>query len=121
MRRAKTPATTAPRRVTRTLNSAIGRLQFTLDGTEPWLIDGPGVGHEALGLIQAAAKMRKKHPDAATEAANRGRLLGLDVSRANELSQHILDYEAVGRSEPLARELGARASAYVANRLGSAA
>jgi hypothetical protein len=89
-------ATIAPPRVTRRLNSAIGRLQFALDGTEPWLIDRPGVGHKALEMIQAAAKMRKKHPDAATDAANPTGLLNLSLA---------LEWEA-------------EAEAYVADPLG---
>lgn len=41
-------------------------------------------------MIQAAAKLRKKRPD----AANPTGLLSLCVIRSNELSQRILDCEA---------------------------
>ena len=103
----------------RKLNSAIGRLQFALEGTEQWVIDWLSVEHQALGIIQTAAKIRKKRPDAATDEATRARLLGLYVLRANALSQRILEYEAAGRSEVLAREWEAEAVTYVADPLGT--
>lgn len=48
-------------------------------------------------MIQAAAKLRKKRPD----AANPTGLLSLCVICSNELSQRILDCEAAGRFETL--------------------
>lgn len=102
----------------RRLNSAIGRLQFALDGTEPWLIDWLAVEHKALGIIQTAAKLRKTRADAATDVANRTGLLSLYVMRANQLSQHILDYEAAGRSEVLARDWQAEATAFADDPVG---
>lgn len=104
----------------RRLNSAIGRLQFALEGSEPWLTDWLGSEHVALGMIQAAAKMRKDRPDAATDAANRAGLLGLYVMRANKLSQRILDYESAGRPKALAQRWQAEAAAYVKDPLGTA-
>lgn len=97
----------------RKLNSAIGRLHLALEGTEPGLVGWLNAEHTALGMVQTAAKLRKNRADAASDSMNRAGLLHTYVIRANELSQHILDYEAAGRPEALARKWQSDAQAYV--------
>lgn len=104
----------------RRLNSAIGRLSLTLEGSEAWLIDWLAAEHTGLAITQTGAKLRKtSQKNTPAERANRLALLARYVTRANELSEHIVEYETSGRTEALARQWQADAEAYVADPLGT--
>lgn len=103
----------------RRLNSAIGRLGLVVGSSEPWLTEWLAAEHTAMAINQVGAKLRKtSQKDSPTERARRAGLLNRYVVRANELSQHIVQYELEGRPEELALRWKAEADEYTANPLG---
>lgn len=78
----------------RRLNSAIGRLGLVVGSSEPWLTEWLAAERTAMAINQVGAKLRKtSQKDSPTERAKRADLLNRYVVRANDLSQHIVEYE----------------------------